>query len=237
MAFFATESLPLTQHQLFGAAECANIRRRVLDLRQHWSKRSDDGFYSLGAASYLDAPARRAEYLKHSHQVNPLLLAEFSGAYATVTAFFEELLFAPVRITGEAAVPGFHIFEFGRCAPHGDPSWARAHFDLQWRDAFPGCEPEATLSFTVAIAQPPNRAAMEVWQLRYPDALMITAPVTEWAASHTPRRLDYADGGITVHDGNILHAIGSRSPGEPPGLRLTLQGHGIQVDGSWILYW
>ena len=237
MARFVTAPLPLTQHHLFSAARCADIRRRVLDLRDNWVRRSDYGFYSLGAASYLDAPGNRAEYLERATWMNALLLARFSDVYATLTSFFENLLFTPVLITDEVAVPGFHIFEFAGIGPAGDHASARAHFDLQWRDAYPGCQPDATLSFTVAIQQPPNGAAMEVWPLHYAEAVGIAMPVTTWAASHPSRRLAYTNGGITIHDGNILHAIGSRSPGEPPGRRLTLQGHGLQMNGSWILYW
>jgi hypothetical protein len=237
MVFFATESLPVTQHRLFSAAECAGIRRRVLGLREHWVKRSANGFYSLAAAAYLDAPGHHEEYRKLAQETNPLLLENFADVYATVTAFFERLLLAPVRMTGEAAVPGFHIFEFGRCGPDGDPSWRRVHFDLQRLDAFPAGGYDATLSFTVAIEQPPDGAAMDVWPLRYADAVLINVPVTEWAETRPPHRMAYADGGITVHDGDILHAIGSRSAGEPGGRRLTLQGHGIFLDGAWILYW
>jgi hypothetical protein len=237
MVFSATEPLPVTQHRLFSAAECADIQQRVLDLREHWIKRPANGFYSLATAAYLDAPGRRGEYRQHAQETNPLLLEKFSDVYATVTEFFEQLLFAPVRMTDEAALPGFHIFELGRCGPDGDPSWRRVHFDLQRLDAFPSGGYEATLSFTVAIQQPPSGAAMDVWPLRYADALLISMPITEWAATHPSRRMGYADGGITVHDGDVLHAIGSRSPADPPGRRLTLQGHGVLLDGAWILYW
>lgn len=233
----AAGPLSLTQHQLFSAADCDDIQRRVIDLREHWIQRSNRGFYSLAAASYLDAPGRRDEYLECARKTNPILLDQFSDVYAIVISFFEKLLFAPVLITNEAAVPGFHIFELDRCGSRGDPAAMRAHFDLQWMHAFPGWQPDATLSFTVAIEQPPNGAALEVWTLTYANAVMSATPAQKWAASHPGRRLHYIDGGITVHDGNVLHAIGSRPPGDPPGRRLTLQGHGVQFEGRWMLYW
>lgn len=237
MTGFGTVSLPLTQHSLFTADECTNIASRVFSLRNHWIARSSNGFYSLATASYLDGPGRRAEYRDRARQTNPLLMAHFRDVYARIAAFFEELLFAPVTITTELAVPGFHIFEFGRCSPDGDNAAGRAHFDLQWMEALPGTVPDSTLSFTVAIKQPPAGAAMEVWPLQYQNTGTLVGGVTEWAACHPPRRLDYTDGGITVHDGNILHAIGARRAGEPAGRRLTLQGHGVQLNGTWILYW
>ena len=120
MTAFATASLPLTQHRLFSALECRDIQRRVLNLRERWITRSDHGFYSLATASYLDAPGHRAEYRDRARSTNPLLLAEFGDVYRAVATFFEGLLFAPVRITDELALPGFHIFEFGRCGPWGD---------------------------------------------------------------------------------------------------------------------
>jgi hypothetical protein len=237
MSTFATAPMPLTQHRLFSAGECAGIRDRVLALRDRWIRRSADGFYSLGTSTYLDAPGRRAEYLASARKTNPLLLAEFSDVYAAIAGFFEEFLFAPVVVASEVPVPGFHVFEFAYPGPENDSASARAHFDLQWIEAFPGLMPQATVSFTVAIEQPPRPAAMEVWALRYEESARVTGPVGAWAAEHPARRMPYADGGMTVHDGNILHAIGSRSPGEAPGRRLTLQGHGVQVGGTWTLYW
>jgi hypothetical protein len=237
MDLFTTAPMPLTQHELFSAAECNNIRQRVLSLRGHWAERSAHGFYSLGTASYLDAPGRRSEYLASARQSNSLLIAEFSDVYSVITRFFEELLMAPVKLSDELAVPGFHIFEFRQPGEAHDRASARAHFDLQWTDALGGLIPAATVSFTVAIEQPPAGAAMEVWSLRYADVASLAVPVTEWAAQQPSRRLPYTDGGVTVHDGNILHAIGGRRPAEPPGRRLTLQGHGAEMDGTWILYW
>jgi hypothetical protein len=236
MNLFATAPIPLTQHELFSAAECRDIQRRVLSVRDHWIIRSD-GFYSLATAAYLDAPGRRHEYLKSARESNPLLVAGFADVYSVIVRFFEDFFFAPVVIAEELAVPGFHIFEFGQPGPKNDYASARAHFDLQWLDAFPGTYPAATVSFTVAIEQPPDGAAMQVWPLRYGDFAGISVPVSEWAAAQPSRRLPYTDGGITIHDGNILHAIGGRRQAEPPGRRLTLQGHGAEVDGTWVLYW
>lgn len=237
MNLFTTAPMPLTQHELLSAAECEKIQQRVLSLRDHWIKRSGYGFYSLATAAYLDAPSRRCEYLESARQSNPLLMAEFSDVYAVITRFFEDFLFAPVVVTDELAVPGFHIFEFEQPGPKDDHASTRAHFDMQWMDAFPGVLPAATVSFTVAIEQPSSGAAMEVWPLRYGDLASLPVPVTEWAAGQPSRRLPYTDGGITVHDGNILHAIGGRRRAEPPGRRVTLQGHGAEVDGTWVLYW
>jgi hypothetical protein len=237
MTGFGTVSLPLTQHSLFTGYECTDIASRVLGLREHWIARSGNGFYSLATASYLDGPRYHANYRDRARQTNPPLLAHFGDVYARVAAFFEDLLFAPVTITNELAVPGFHVFEYGQCGPDGDNAAGRAHFDLQWMQALPGTLPDSTLSFTVAIKQPPAGAALEVWPLQYGNTGTLTGPVAEWAASHPSRRLDYTEGGITVHDGNILHAIGARRAGEPAGRRLTLQGHGVLLNGAWILYW
>jgi hypothetical protein len=237
MNLFTTAPMPLTQHELLSADECENIQQRVISLRDHWIKRSGDGFYSLGTASYLDAPGRRHEYLESARHSNSLLTAGFSDVYSVITSFFEDFLFAPVMVTDELAVPGFHIFEFEQPGPKDDAASTRAHFDLQWMEAFPGFLPAATVSFTVAIEQPPSGAAMEVWPLRYGDLASLSVPVTEWAAGQPSRRLPYTNGGITIHDGNILHAIGGRRRAEPPGRRVTLQGHGAEIDGTWVLYW
>ncbi len=228
------QPLPLRLPGLFSPLECDDLCDRVLSLRADWISRP--GFFSLATASYMDAPDRYEEYVAAARHTNVLLRKHFADAYEILRSTFEQLLHKPVELAGEIALPGFHIFEFdGR--PGRDEPAARAHFDLQWMHALPGRDLQGTLSFTVALEQPSGGAAMQVWPLRHQQLTTLTVPVREYARTQGSHRLAYADGDIVIHDGHILHAIGSSERTDPRGRRITVQGHGALLGGTWVLYW
>jgi hypothetical protein len=202
------ETLPLSQHELIGAAECDAIARRVQRLARYWTRRSAAGFYSLGAASYMDAVRGPAPYLAAAQTTNKVLLEAFGRLYDRLAAFFRELLDEEVSLDLERAVPGFHVFVLRGEDRRNDNPAQRAHFDLQWQLAYPGARPEGTLSFTLPIATPNGGAG-----------------------------LAYVPGRMVLHDGLMLHAIGAAPAARATGHRITLQGHGVRLDGRWRLYW
>lgn len=231
------ETLPLSQHELMGAAECAAVADQVRRLNSHWTPRSTGGFYSLGAASYLDAVTDHARYLAAAQATNALLLASFAGLYDRVTAFLRELLDEEVALDRERAVPGFHVFVLtGRDRGNDNPA-RRAHFDLQWRLAYPGAQPDGTLSFTLVIATPSGGAGMALWPLRWEQASRSSRDAWERTLEESPQVVPYAPGRLVLHDGLVLHAIGSAQAARASGYRITLQGHGVRMGGRWRLYW
>jgi hypothetical protein len=232
----AQETVPLSQHDLLDEDECAAIARQVGSLHPHWLRRSQGSFYSLGTAAYLDAPGRHEAYLESARRTNPVLLDAFPDLENRVARFLAELLAETVAVDTERAVPGFHIFLLDGSDRGRDEPARRAHFDLQWRDAYPGPEPTGTLSFTLPIETPTGGASMAVWNMHYHDALL-GAHATDHALSHRPRQIDYIPGRIVIHDGLILHAIGAAGEARPRGRRITLQGHAVRFDQRWRLYW
>jgi hypothetical protein len=236
MTISAMQPRELSQHPLLSAAECEELRGRVMALREHWVGRGE-GFFSLATAAYLDAADSHARYLQQASLTNPILRENFADVYEVLRAFLDDRLPEAVAVTSALALPGFHIFDFdGRPCDLDRPA-DRAHFDLQWISALPGRAPTATLSFTVAIEHPTGGAALEVWPLSYDEASRLDGPVGDYAGSHGSRRVAYRSGCVTVHDGHILHAIGSSDSPRPLGRRITLQGHGALLDGAWVLYW
>jgi hypothetical protein len=231
---------PLSEHDVLDLRECELVRNEVLELRQHWTSRSErSGFFSLGAAAYLDAPQCRDAYLKSAHITNPLLHRAFQKLYVRVQQFFEALFEQPVYFDPELALPGFHIF-VSRVAQQERQNVAdRAHFDLQWMHTLPGRHPAATLSFTLPIEVPSCGASMAIWQARYQDAVRGGFTGIQYASRHQPRTLPYTPGRLVVHDGLLLHAIGPAPVPTiaPYGNRITLQGHGVRLAGRWLLYW
>jgi hypothetical protein len=229
----AQETVPLSQHDLLTEADCAGIAKRVVELRPHWTQRSP-GFFTLGAASYMDGARSSEKYLAVASRINAILLRSFSGLYRDLADFLEALLDEPVRLDSRRAAPGFHVFEYSGADRGRDDEAPRAHFDLQWRNAYPGRTPTGTLSFTLLIEAPSGGASMAVWNLRYQDAFEAGR---EYAKRYEPQHVDYAPGRLIMHDGLILHAIGGAGIRNPLGRRITLQGHGIRFERNWLLYW
>jgi hypothetical protein len=154
------QELPLSQHDVLDPDDCALICDRVFALRNRWTERSPGSFYTLGAASYLDATDQHDTYIAAAHVTNPLLQENFDTALEQVREFFEEFFGEPVFYDPHYALPGFHIFVLTGGDRSNDNVARRAHFDMQWMHAIPEHVPRGTLSFTVPI----SRAAARAWQ-------------------------------------------------------------------------
>ena len=231
------DAIPLSQHDLLSDRECAAARDRVIALKRRWTSRAGGSFFTLGAASYMDAARERADYLEAAKATNPMLFASFEWLHGRVRRFFEALLGEAVRFDPLYALPGFHIFENkGECRSR-DNLAARAHFDLQWMHVYPGWVPLGSVSFTLPIEMPSGGASMEVWPVRYEEVVRFNLSTVDCALSRPSQTLTYARGRIVVHDGLVLHAIGRAAVPTPEGYRITLQGHGVRSPEGWTLYW
>jgi len=249
-------STRLAVHGFLDASESAETVRRINGLRGRWTKRAA-GYFTLGAASYLDATESHDSYLAAAVQTNSLLSSAFGDLYSALLGFLAHVLDEPVSYGERLALPGFHIFEF-----YGEPlelprlqdfqgyesaeesAFERAHFDLQFRDAVPDWTPEATVSFTLPLEQPPGGAGLAVWPLDCAEAVrrnLSRAELSTFAAQNPYERVSYETGRMILHDGFVLHSLlhtfaGARAPA-PKGQRITLQGHGVRCDGRWTLFW
>lgn len=231
------ETISLSQHDILNPHECADTERRVLALKAHWRQRSQGSLFTLGTASYLDAPEKNEAYLEESKATNTVLRETFKVVHERVRGFFQELLGESVFFDDRCALPGFHIFVFDGSDRSRDDVAARAHFDLQWRHAVVEVAPSQTVSFTLPIQVPSGGASMAIWQFRYKEAVKLGCSSRDYASTHSPQTVNYVPGRIVVHDGFILHAIGRSADVAPTGLRITMQGHGIRVPWGWMLYW
>lgn len=233
----ADEFWPLTQHAILSAADCAEIRDRVVALGGRWRRRSDTGFYTLGAASYLDGQQGLPAYLELAAATNGLLRETFPDVLEKIRSFFAMTLGEPVHFDEDYALPGFHVFAFdGADCSRENPS-ERAHFDLQWRLLGLPQEPEQTVSFTVPIELPTGGGSMYVWHTRYSDAVRLGLSARTFARKQRPQVVSYEPGRAVIHDGFLLHAIGSASIPTPSGYRITLQGHAFRSAQQWVIYW
>lgn len=219
--------------------ECDRVRETIMLLRPSWRSRDPwVPFYTLGAASYLDAVGKAPSYKRLVNEYNPLLKEHFSWLYERVTGLLGEHLGAPATCAENLAVPGFHIFiesnifELSVASIHCDSQY-RLH-DWSGKDADLG----NPVSFTLSIALPKNGGGLNTWDVSYDEIL---ARASEKLEDPTCGRElvyhAYRRGHMAVHSGHMLHQIAPGKDLQPEDERITLQGHAILADGIWQLYW
>jgi hypothetical protein len=128
---------------VLSSVECELVRQTVHALRSSWIARgsADYPFYTVGAASYIDAvpgttPPRYSEILV---ETNPVLREHFDWLYARVMNKLSVHLQVEVRTADELALPGFHVWK-GLSVPtyHEDAHRSRRCHRAPVRAADPG---------------------------------------------------------------------------------------------------
>jgi hypothetical protein len=219
----------------------------VLRLRPKWIARGTTGvteFYSLGTACYLDfccSENPEADYLKGAPVANRPLARAFSAMYERIRAAIEEHLGEPVRYTDRFALPGFHIF-LGQAIARA--AGAPVHFDQQyqylpWRRRL---DPLPPISFTMPVALPRVGGGLDTWNVTPEDVTRLVQMGLEPDLDKIKERKfrtfhPYSLGSLALHSGLLLHRIGGVSKIRDDDERITLQGHGVRVDGTWVLHW
>jgi hypothetical protein len=233
----------LTSFTLLSPAECADLDREVKALRNCWTPRGPQPghFFTLGAASYLDADD---EYASRTSATNAVLRGRFGWLYARLAEVLTRRLHAPVGYTDTLAVPGFHIWETP--AIFTTPV-ASVHFDLQylrtWPEDAPGVDFAHPLSFTLPIRLPRRGGGLNVWDVtydryrRFADRLDVRLTPMDLTVLLEATRFPYTVGGLSLHSGHLLHQIGEIDEVFPGDERITLQGHALCEQGVWRLYW
>lgn len=225
----ALEMLPRTK--------CADIADRVLALRDSWRPRaSRERFFTLGVNSYMDLAGSdhpSSTYDIPASATNAELYSEFSDVYIALAGALATALDMPVRYADDLALPGFHVW-VGEGIPQRPV--ASVHFDLQYRrvlerPAYAGAT--GTLSFTLPVRLPAAGSSLRVWpEARY--------PTWRWRPAEElpePVVVAYSIGVAVVHTGHVLHQIGVTALVADDDLRITLQGHGLVIDGELVCYW
>jgi hypothetical protein len=233
----------ITSLMLLTPDECARTERDLKALRTHWTPRGGEpsSFFTLGAASYLDAAD---DYRARAAALNPRLTERFGWLYDKLCSFLAWRLGTAVAFDESLARPGFHIWE--TAAIFTQPQ-ASVHFDLQqlraWPADTPGADFDHPLSFTVAIRLPRAGGGLNVWDisyerfLRFRDRVAGRVDPADLAVLLPPLRHPYTVGGIAIHPGLLMHQVGEVPTVEAGDERITLQGHALKVEGVWRLYW
>jgi hypothetical protein len=234
------------QYQFLNSEECHRTADTVHALRPHWEQRhSEAPFYTLGAASYLDAAdpaARKKCYYHKARRLNPVLEKNFAWLYARLSESLAEHLGGPCAFESRAGRPGFHIF---MPVPLFRQSVASIHVDLQyqlidWRD-HPRPDFEKPVSFTASVVLPRGGGGLHTWDIHYDKVRGLPREeIIKQINPAAPTMHRYTQGGMVIHSGHTVHQIAPMpeiEPGNPLDARITLQGHAIRSGSTWWLYW
>jgi hypothetical protein len=235
-----TPSEPMAQVELLDAPECAHALQAVDALRERWTRRNAAfPFFTLGAASYIDAALSRHGYRERARSDNPLLAAHFGWLLERVRAKLAALLGAPVEWQPHAALPGFHIYLAHKIF---EQPIASVHCDSQYELIdWSGCgAPDfgEVASFTLALALPRKGGGLNVFDLHRAQAqgldnATFARRVRESAMTYHPYRV----GAMVLHSGHQMHQAAPGRDILPDERRITLQGHCLRAGDRWYAYW
>ena len=226
---------------LLSAVECERALERVRANRAHWTARIPGlPFFTLGAASYLDAEPSRDAYYEKAQAMNPLLDREFGWLYERILEAIARHLGTGARLEPRAARPGFHVF-----LPHA--AFARplgkVHFDLQymhidWPDG-EDMDVDHPVSYTIAIRLPRAGSGLCTWNVTKARYDAMTPKERDRIGDEYPfEYIPYKTGKMLVHSGMVLHRIApARGPMRESDMRVTLQGHALRGCDGYRLYW
>jgi hypothetical protein len=237
----------LTYLDLLSSEECQAVRTSLYGMKDAWIQRNpaNPGLcFTIGPAAYIDAcssPSPEMDYYQRAVHYNALLGRHFGQLYQRVAAALTDHLRAPVRYADDQAWPGFHIF-VGEAIVSA--SRAPAHFDLQFQKLrWPRpLDPGPALAFTLPITLPRAGGGLDVWnitprELENAQRRGLVDDLQSYKTRKPQTFYPYAVGCLAVHSGAILHRIGAVSSITAEDERITLQGHGVKISGSWILHW
>lgn len=209
-----------------------------MNLRPQWILRNIWApFYTLGAASYIDAAAGSSKYAEFAAEFSPVLRDNFGWLYERVCGVLASALGAPVTLSDKLAPPGFHIYLSSKLF---EKPIASIHCDSQyslheWDD--PDADFTRPMSFTLPVALPRNGGGLNVWDLTYEELAAAGGDMSALLGSRARTCHSYRKGFMALHSGHVMHQAAPGVDVQPDDERITLQGHGIFANGAWRLYW
>ena len=223
-------------------ADVTRVRAAVHAARDRWMRRDPVHlFFTLGAASYLDArKGQFAQYQELARAGNPFLDSTFGWVHEKLRRAVSAVVGSEARYDERLALPGFHVHLRDPDRPIPPAS---IHFDLQFelidwgRIGVP--DGREQLSLTLAVALPKEGGGLMVWNINRMEIEAMTdeARKAHMAANRHATRHAYVPGHLAVHSGHQLHQMAPAHDPQPDDERITMQAHALPVDGRWVIYW
>jgi hypothetical protein len=221
--------------ELFTPAEAAGISAAADSVpaglrHQRWGARGGAGMATIGEPVYVNRD--RLDYYRASARAESrLLYRHFRLAHERVATYFEHRYALPVVYAEELAVPGFHIFDYDGPGEYEGGSWHVDALETQVPYLIARrADITAVVNFTVPVQLPDGGSGMDL-EADAPGAARgrrgggqaITVP--------------YRTGTMVFTESEVWHRIGRSVCLSPRQRRVTYQGHGVRLDGCWILFW
>lgn len=232
----------LAEVQLLTADEAAAVVSAIFEERERWTPRHGDyPVYTLGVASYLDAPKLGfPRFQEEARGLNPVLHARFGWLHERLRQAVSTLVGSEARFDDRLALPGFHVY---LSDPDRPQPVASVHFDMQFEKIDWGgigaVDRDQQLSLTVAIELPASGGGLLVWNINRLEIEKMTDEVrrAHMAANRHAAYHAYTVGNLVVHSGHQLHQIAPTKDVQTTDRRITMQSHAAPVDGQWVIYW
>lgn len=197
---------------------------QLVKMRKHlWMPRG--GFYTIGASTYLDDPEM---YPVLAEYTNLALKELWHGLqFEVMAALPRGFAHAPFLKSGTAMM-GCHIF-----TPETNGTAGHPHIDEPYERIDWGGEISNPFSFTLALEMPRAGGGIDYW----PDATDGEIDHFMFTGNMPPHEhFRYETGFLYVHDGLTPHRIANCGDMEEGEHRITLQGHGVTLNGRTAVY-
>ena len=193
-----------------------DVRENVMGLSALWNHRIPDRpFFTLGPSAYLDIERTdKTSYQNNLAVTNNVLAYCFGDLYKEVAEVLSEHLGKPAYYDASLALPGFHIFFSHTAFVTSGGLW---HMDMGHVQL--GLPENDPISFTATVRLPKDGGG-----LQYKD---------EKGEHYLP----YEVGGMVMHDGCTMHKIAPLKAFHEDDERITMQGHGVEIEGEYVLFW
>ena len=178
-------------------------------------------------------------YNDNLQRLNARLEEGFSPLYSHLIDALASHVEGEVRYASGKALPGFHIFNHH--TNYQKPTAHVAHYDRQYEQLDWNREIQVgqvkTISFTLPVKLPASGGGLLLWDVNLADILsMDKEAAISRVKSANVHREHYQVGNLVCHPGHQLHRIAPWNS-QPGDQRITLQGHAIQLDDTWEVYW
>lgn len=227
------------EYSILNNDQCKKALSEVMQLHELWVPRGSNleypYFYTLGAASYLDAK-NPAEYLKKVKQCNPILKEKFGWLYQILIEKLKQNLGQECVFDENLSLPGFHIYK------QQMPDGGKIHFDMQYLQVPWGnielLNLKKTASQTLVLELPVAGSGLCYWP-DFTGQLKKTDVVDTVNLDKGREEIkEYQKGNLYYFEGRLLHQIRPNKNFVEGDLRITLQSHTVwNQNGYWIVYW
>lgn len=218
--------------EILSAAEVGNVVDAVNEARDIlWQGKwdwPDYRMFTIGEPLYQNCQRLRT-YHESARRLNHEIFERFSDLYERLALFFEGRYGSSVLFAEELAIPGFHIYEYNSAGEYDAGSW---HFDRGYMSlpVISNAQERVRgiVNFTLPLEVPSGGTTLETCDRQPGDA-----ECDEYACTAVP----YEPGKMVFSEKHYWHRMGPSICLAQRERRITLQGHGINVQGRWVLFW